>query len=90
MKEQLKVMFNDYKSMNPSVPLPKLFYLRREGECSLLLLLHHLGEGVVNKGTRHLFLSPLSLRIPLAAIIKGSKMDSILPSLSSRGLYCPI
>ena len=88
MKEQLKVMFNDYKSMNPSVP--KLFYLRREGECTLLLLLHHLGEGVVNKGTQHLFLSPLSLRIPLAAIIKGSKMDSILPSLSSRGLYYPI
>ena len=86
MKEQLKLMFNDYKSMNPSVPPPKLFYLRREGESTLLLLLHHLGEEVVNKGTQHLFLSPLSLRISLAAIIKGSKMHSILPSLSSRAV----
>ena len=86
MKEQLKVMFNDYKSVNPSVPPLKLFYLRREGKSTLLLLLHHLGEGVVNKGPWHIFLSPLILRIPLAAIIKGSKMDPILPFLSSRAV----
>ena len=79
-------MFNDYKSVNPSVPPLKLFYLRREGKSTLFLLLHHLGEGVVNKGPWHIFLSPLILRIPLAAIIKGSKMDPILPFLSSRAV----
>ena len=51
-----------------------------------MLLLHDLGEGVVNKGPWDIFLSPLILRIPLAAIIKASKMDPILPFLSSRAV----